>query len=151
MQIFNRFFFTDINPDLLSFTWSLTSNGTELGAGPVSVPPISPRGSVVIAHDSAPWAFSRQNAKGETFLTLTAVQAGDTRWAPKGHVVATQQVVLPSEGRKVGEGKERTWPKMRVEITDGRTRITSEDGAVQVRSPLCVSDVNGVWVIWAAL
>lgn len=53
-------------------------------------------------------------------------------------MVATQQVTLP-EGRRAGTAERRKEspgvPKVRVEVKEGRTRITSEDDSVQVRGP----------------
>ncbi len=76
----------------LRFTWVIEESGREVDRGGLDVPVIAAGGSVDVAAPPAP------DTTDETWLTVRAVLAADTAWAPAGHEVAWGQVRLTAGG-----------------------------------------------------
>ncbi len=71
----------------LRFRWRVEHDGAAAASGELSVPVVAAGGSARVALPEIPVA-----AGAETWLTLDAVLAAGTAWAPEGHVVATAQL-----------------------------------------------------------
>jgi beta-galactosidase len=71
----------------LSFRWRVEHDGVAAAGGELAVPVVEAGGSARVALPAVPVA---QDA--ETWLTLDAVLAAKTAWAPEGHLVATAQL-----------------------------------------------------------
>ncbi|MDH6214327.1 glycoside hydrolase family 2 TIM barrel-domain containing protein [Streptomyces pseudovenezuelae] len=71
----------------LHFRWRVEHDGTPVESGELEVP-------VVTAGEAGRFAMPRiaVSPDAETWLTIDAVLAADTAWAPAGHVVATAQL-----------------------------------------------------------
>ncbi|MEV0614267.1 glycoside hydrolase family 2 TIM barrel-domain containing protein [Nonomuraea sp. NPDC050404] len=78
--------------DHLEFRWWVEIDGERGTGGALPVPHCPARSSVRVPLPPAAVA-----GKGETWLTVEAVLAADTRWAPAGHVVAFGQSRLGQE------------------------------------------------------
>jgi beta-galactosidase len=87
LRITNRQAFTGL--DAYRATWQLLVDGSVARSGVLTVPAVAPLSSVDIdlPTDLAP-------TQADTALTITWSQRRDTAWAPAGHVVAWDQVVL---------------------------------------------------------
>lgn len=98
LKITNKNFFDTTHA--VEFSWTLHGDGNKLGSGILSVPPIEPQSSYDIEWESSPphslWAPS---SASEAFLTVTATLLSTTRWTEAGHVLATVQIQLPSNGK----------------------------------------------------
>lgn len=79
-----------LNTDHLQFTWSLEEEGVTCQEGTLEVPSTAPRAEVTVSLPALPMTT------GETWLTISALLAVDTAWAPKGHEVAWGQVRIRS-------------------------------------------------------
>ncbi|KAK8919439.1 hypothetical protein KSP39_PZI021197 [Platanthera zijinensis] len=81
----------------LEFSWSLQGDGCSLGTGKLELPIISPQSIHEVEIESSPW-YSLWNSclAAEIFLTITVKLEHSTRWAKRGHVLASTQVSLPS-------------------------------------------------------
>lgn len=71
----------------LRLRWRVEHDGTPAGSGDLDVPVIAADGSARVALPRIPVA-----PDAETWLTVEAVLADGTAWAPEGHVVATAQL-----------------------------------------------------------
>ncbi|MGQ4512552.1 glycoside hydrolase family 2 TIM barrel-domain containing protein [Streptomyces sp. DW26H14] len=72
----------------LAFSWTLQEEGVTVAAGPLDVPQAPPGATVRVPLPVLP------SPAGESWLTVTAVTAADTAWAPAGHEVAWGQVLI---------------------------------------------------------
>ncbi|MFI7700351.1 glycoside hydrolase family 2 TIM barrel-domain containing protein [Nonomuraea sp. NPDC049480] len=75
----------------LEFRWRVEVDGTPAGAGPLPVPRCGARETARVPLPAVDVA-----GEGETWITIEAVLAAGTRWAPAGHVVASGQARLGS-------------------------------------------------------
>ncbi len=70
----------------------MEADGSEVGAGIAEVPEVPPGTSTVLAlPDALVAALSAAPAGTEVHVTTRVEQAGDTAWAPAGHVLRTAQ------------------------------------------------------------
>ncbi|NUU06166.1 DUF4981 domain-containing protein [Leifsonia sp. C5G2] len=75
----------------LAFRWRVEHDGNPAADGELEVAPIAPGETATVTLSAA------EKGAGETWLTVDAVLAAPTAWAPAGHVVATaQQDLTPS-------------------------------------------------------
>ncbi|WP_329031927.1 DUF4981 domain-containing protein [Streptomyces sp. NBC_01725] len=72
----------------LDFSWTLEEEGVEIAHGALTVPPLAPGAATDLPLPELP---ERPAAGAESWLTVRAVLADDTSWAPAGHVVARGQ------------------------------------------------------------
>jgi beta-galactosidase len=72
----------------LAFTWSLEEEGVEVATGRLEVPPVAPGEAATVPAPAQP-ATAR-----EAWLTVRALLAADTSWAPAGHEVAWGQLPI---------------------------------------------------------
>lgn len=94
MQIWNKNFFTSL--DYAYFTWSLSADGSVLETGTLQLPPLAPTSKHSMKLESGPWASKWQDSIGrEIFLDIVAYLSAPSRWADAGHVLASQQILLP--------------------------------------------------------
>nr|WP_246211710.1 glycoside hydrolase family 2 TIM barrel-domain containing protein [Phytoactinopolyspora alkaliphila] len=79
-----------------SYRWQLEQDGIEVASGELDVP-------VLAAGESADVGVPVSSTAGETWLTVTALLAAETAWAPAGHEVAWGQgcVVPRPEPRRM--------------------------------------------------
>jgi beta-galactosidase len=71
----------------LRFRWRVEHDGTLVDGGDLDIPVIAAGGSARV-----PLPRITASKDAETWLTLDAVLAGATAWAPDGHVIATAQL-----------------------------------------------------------
>ncbi|MFK0103791.1 glycoside hydrolase family 2 TIM barrel-domain containing protein [Streptomyces sp. NPDC091217] len=93
----------------LRFRWRVEHDGTPVAAGELEVPAVAAGASERVALPPVEAA-----ADAETWLTVEAVLAADTAWAPEGHEIATAQLdcsvrrpvpaVRPRTGWRPGAG-----------------------------------------------
>ncbi|MFJ3392751.1 glycoside hydrolase family 2 TIM barrel-domain containing protein [Leifsonia aquatica] len=101
--------------DDLRFDWRVEHDGRVVASGVLAVPPI-PAGSS--ARVELPGIAVATDA--ETWLTVEAVLAGDTAWAPEGHVVASAQ---DDRSAQVLGGAAPAAPRI-TDWTDGEGTVT---------------------------
>ena len=78
-------------------TWSLSSAGREVQAGPLELPAIRPGESADVV---VPFKVAALNAAAEHFVTIRFVRTARTRWAPAGHEVASSQFPVQPPARR---------------------------------------------------
>jgi beta-galactosidase len=93
VRVTNAYDMADLSP--LAFSWSYQVDGETVGSGPLSVPALAPGESADVKLPEPPPGAPA----GEAHWTVRAALAADTRWAPKGHVVAWGQ--LPASERTI--------------------------------------------------
>ncbi|GFJ92388.1 glycoside hydrolase family 2 TIM barrel-domain containing protein [Phytohabitans rumicis] len=95
VRISNRYDFRDLSH--LAFTWTLEREGEPVASGALDVPAVAPGEHADVPLPALP------AAEGETWLTVRAVLAADSPWAPAGHEVAWGQVLAgdPSYAKTV--------------------------------------------------
>ncbi|MFH9087893.1 glycoside hydrolase family 2 TIM barrel-domain containing protein [Streptomyces sp. NPDC017673] len=86
----------------LRFRWRVEHDGVPVDSGDLEVPLIGPGDSARV-----PLPPVRVSRDAETWLTVDAVLAAGTAWAPEGHVIATAQRDA-SAPRTVPAGRPRT-------------------------------------------
>ncbi|GAA3142177.1 hypothetical protein GCM10020001_076280 [Nonomuraea salmonea] len=92
LVITSKYDFTAL--DQLTFRWFVEADGMRGASGTLSVPHCPARSSVRVPLPSA-----EAGGDGETWLTVEAVLAEETRWAPAGHVIAFTQTHLGTTAR----------------------------------------------------
>jgi beta-galactosidase len=94
LAVHNRYDFRDLSH--LHFAWRVEEGGNPVAQGPLAVPPVAPGETAVI-----PLPDLKQTAElgGERWLTVRAELADAAAWAPRGHVVAWEQIELPTAHR----------------------------------------------------
>ena len=90
LRIHNKYLFRDLSN--IRASWELEENGVAVERG--SLPPLT-----IAAGQSQELTVlikqPRLRAGAEYFLKVTFTLAGDTLWAPKGHVLAWDQMAMP--------------------------------------------------------
>lgn len=89
LSIRNRFFFTDLQG--LDVDWTLTRNGLPDKNGSAVMGPVPPRQAGPL---HIPLSSQGADKNAEYHLLLKWKLAADASWAPKGHVLAWQQLAL---------------------------------------------------------
>jgi len=92
VAIENHYDFIDTSH--LRFTWLLEIDGNDVVQGELEVPLLSPGEHVEVPLPLL--GASLMRGPGERWLTVQAELAHDTLWATKGHLIAWNQVGLPS-------------------------------------------------------
>ncbi len=121
LRIRNHQWFTDLSG--LEARWELIVDGVTKRAGVLKVPAVAPDSSVEVASP----ASVPENA-GEAFLSVTWSLKKATAWAPKGHFVAWDQVVLKvQKPARVPVRKERAeTPKVSPRVTLWRAAVDND-------------------------
>ncbi|MFF2848294.1 glycoside hydrolase family 2 TIM barrel-domain containing protein [Streptomyces sp. NPDC058001] len=88
VRITNLYDFADLSA--LTFEWSYAVDGETLAHGPLTVPPLAPGESAEVKLPAPPPG----GPAGETYATVTALNAVGTPWVRVGHAVARGQVVV---------------------------------------------------------
>ncbi|HKS47603.1 MAG TPA: glycoside hydrolase family 2 TIM barrel-domain containing protein [Amycolatopsis sp.] len=96
LVIGNRYDFTDTSH--LDFRWLVEHDGTLLASGRLGVPTIQAGETVEVKVIDLLREATPSPGPGETWLTVRAVLAADTAWAPAGHEVAWGQMLVSASG-----------------------------------------------------
>ncbi|MET7401209.1 glycoside hydrolase family 2 TIM barrel-domain containing protein [Dactylosporangium sp. NPDC005572] len=145
LTITNRY--ADRGLDHLRFLWTLEDDGAEVAAGALAAVAAAPGGTVDVELPDLP------KTAGEAFLTVRAVLAEDTPWAPAGHEVAWAQFPVgapvvsprpsPAAAPVVEDGSIRIGPAT-FDARDGRLvrlgALAVDGPALQVWRPLTDND-----------
>ena len=129
-RIHNRQDFSDLGG--LDFRWELTVDGQVKKKGRL------PRLKTLAGESQAIEIDLPQlevNAGEERVLTLRAVTARDTSWAPRGHEIAWEQFELPTpkpKKRKAGGLRKQGASGLALEQGDTRARIQGADFEIRV-------------------
>ena len=140
----NRFGFTCA--DALAGRWAVISDGEKVAEGDFAVPSVAPLSSgsfVVPAIDAALAAAGKDR---EVFVNFEFATKADSRWAPKGWVVARDQIVLNPAAHA---GKD-TAPAVRPAVTetaDSVTAVCAGTKAVFSRTSGTLCELDGVTVL----
>ena len=106
LRVSNHRWFTDLGD--LRARWDLRADGEVVASGPLEVPRIEPRGSATLRSPLRPGHFATHAAASEWHLTVTWSLRRRTPWAPAGHEVGSDQLVVqPPVARS---GSDRTGP-----------------------------------------
>lgn len=87
IRLSNRYDFTNL--DQFDFTWSLLENGAVIQSGVLPGLAIRPNGDSLI---TVPFRQPAGTPGAEYFLNIEARLKQSTTWAPKGHIVAQEQL-----------------------------------------------------------
>jgi beta-galactosidase len=90
LRVTNKNFFIDLSR--FEASWKLEEDGAPVGSGSLGSLTIGPRESKEVA---VPIGTVARKPGSEYFLTVSFALAADAPWAPKGHVVAWDQLPLP--------------------------------------------------------
>jgi len=99
----------------LRYEWSVSSDGVLVDFGALDVPVLAAGESADVPLPALP------DAEGETWLTVRAVLAEATAWAPAGHEIAWGQAALHAPARP--------FPQASAQPADGRLGPGTFDGA----------------------
>ncbi|MET9561549.1 glycoside hydrolase family 2 TIM barrel-domain containing protein [Streptomyces tauricus] len=140
VRITNRYDFADLSA--LAFTWSYDVDGESVGTGTLTVPALTPGDSADVKLPEPP-----VDVRGtETRWTVRAVLAGDTAWAPKGHVVAWVQLWCAPRQSIGVTARRRPAPDGRGGITLGPAVFSARTGELATVGGIDVSDLKlDVW------
>ena len=130
LWIVNRYDFSGLSH--LRFTWSLEGEGVELAAGELAVPDIAPGERATVPLPALP------PAEGESWLTIRAVLARDTPWAPAGHEVAWGQLKVDEAAPRIAGPREPVTVTER-EIRVGPGTFSPADGILRELGGLAVT------------
>ena len=121
LRIRNHQWFTDLSG--LEARWELIVDGTTKKSGVLAVPAVAPDSSVVV-----PVPVALPANCGEAFLSVTWSMKKATTWAPKGHVVAWDQVVLQSQkpARVPVQKRRGETPKISPRVTLWRAAVDND-------------------------
>jgi beta-galactosidase len=121
LRIRNRQWFSDLS--CMEARWELIVDGVSKRSGILTVPHVAPDSSVDVALPATIPAIC-----GEAFLSVTWSLKKATSWAPKGHVVAWDQVVLKSQKpARVPVRKEQgDSPKVSPRVTVWRAAVDND-------------------------
>jgi beta-galactosidase len=92
LRITNRQSFTDLR--WLRAEWQLLVDGAVRASGKLQLPAVAPHATVTV-----PVPCALPDGTGESHLTVRFTTAADQPWAPKGHLVAWDQVLLRAATR----------------------------------------------------
>jgi beta-galactosidase len=81
----------------LDFRWTLDEEGLQVASGTLDVPTLAPGQSADLDLPALPTTTK------ESWLTINAVLADETSWAPAGHVVAWGQIPVTRTAAKITE------------------------------------------------
>ena len=99
VRITNRYAVSDTSH--LRFALSVEDGEGSHPAGELTVPTVAPGTSVEVAVPDLSTGLASPAGRGESVLTVRAVLAADSAWAPDGHVVAFGQVPLTAAAAPV--------------------------------------------------
>ncbi len=104
-ELWNRFAFT--SADEFDGSWALLEDGVEVAKGEFAPPAVAPlsRGAVELAGLSA--ALPALDAAKEHFVNVAFATKEDAPWAPKGWIVARDQIALPSVKAEAKDADDR--------------------------------------------
>lgn len=124
VSLINKYFFTDLGE--FHTEWSVEEDGRPIQSGSLGTVDIPPRESrdVVI-----PFSPPDPKPGAEYWLTLTFRLARETSWAPKGHIIAREQMKLP-HSVPPPEKKMSGLPRLSVSELEHEWRITGQDISV---------------------
>ena len=95
----------------LDFCWRVEHDGVPVAEGCLEVPTLQPGESARVAVPEAPEAAALSGLTGELWLTVEAVLADATPWAPAGHVVIfAQQRLADTAPRSIPASLGRVTP-----------------------------------------
>ena len=86
-ELFNKYYFNDLSD--YNVKWSLYENGKEVESGSLNPGKVSPRKRVQVA---IPYTYSQLKADNEYFVKVQFLLKEDKPWAPKGYVMAEEQL-----------------------------------------------------------
>ena len=86
-ELFNKYYFNDLSD--YDVKWSLYENGKEVESGSLNPGKVSPRKRVQVA---IPYTYSQLKADNEYFVKVQFLLKEDKPWAPKGYVMAEEQL-----------------------------------------------------------
>ncbi|KAA0941496.1 glycoside hydrolase family 2 TIM barrel-domain containing protein [Streptomyces apricus] len=146
VRITNGYDFADLSG--LALRWSYDVDGEAVGTGTLTVPALAPGESADVKLPEPPVEAGSAARGTEDRWTVRAVLAGDTAWAPRGHVVAWIQ--LPISPRQLFGVTARSRP-----VADGRGGIALGPAVFDARTGEPVSiggiDVTGLRLdVWRA-
>ncbi|MEM6392931.1 MAG: glycoside hydrolase family 2 TIM barrel-domain containing protein [Planctomycetota bacterium] len=114
LTVTNKQYFTDLG--WLTFHWQLQVDGRTIAKGKFAPDAkTKPQGRATVTLD-----LPDQRPAGEAFLYVEARAASKTAWCPKGHVVAWEQLALPTPSAKalIAPRQPKAKPTSPIEITE---------------------------------
>ncbi|MBP5543118.1 MAG: DUF4981 domain-containing protein [Kiritimatiellae bacterium] len=108
----------------LEASWEVQVDGKTVAKGKVAPLAVKPQGKASLK--LAGWPTDKRLAaltqNGESFLNVTVTLRAATAWAPKGHVVAWDQMALPAAKGKV--------QKLKSEISNSKFQISNSKSQI---------------------
>ncbi|MGN0855365.1 MAG: glycoside hydrolase family 2 TIM barrel-domain containing protein [Kiritimatiellia bacterium] len=124
-ELWNRFGFT--HADAYAGAWELLEDGRSIASGEIAVPHLAPlsRGPVELP-GLAPLLAARDPAK-EYFVNVSFAQQADTPWAPRGWVVARDQMALaPATSGTAAAAQENVASAPKMGVVESESRVIVE-------------------------
>jgi beta-galactosidase len=109
--------------------WELTEDGETIQSGSLPALPLPPRQDTELR---VPFVPPEPRPGREYFLKISFVLAGDTRWAPRGHVVAWEQLRLPLDVPAPPEADVDGMPPVELRESADRLIVAGPDFSVAV-------------------
>ena len=125
IEIRNKYQFTNLNT--LRGSWQVTADGVVIEEGALGALDIPPGEGREVA---IPFAEPEVRSGVEYHLLLTFALAEDAPWAPKGHVLATEQFELPCGAPAPAAAEASDWPPLQLDDGADEVRITGDGLAV---------------------
>jgi len=122
ITIRNKYFF--IPTDFVDVQWELAESGTVIQKGTLGAVSIQPQQSQSV---TIPFAKPAIKPGREYLLTVRFVLNADQPWAPKGHLMAWDQFVLPFEPQPAPAISLETMPTLTVEENTGSILVKGQD------------------------
>ncbi|KAI7729494.1 hypothetical protein M8C21_024494 [Ambrosia artemisiifolia] len=125
----------------IEFSWVIEGDGCKIESGILSLPALDPQNSYDIKLEASPWYSSwASSSAAETFLSIAASLSKPTRWLQSGHVVASQQIELPSKKDFISPAPKVKKVALNYEVIDNKLTIrqnaseitfSNESGAIE--------------------
>lgn len=94
-EVFNKHYFSDLSA--YDAKWSLYENGKEIESGLLRPGKVAPRARVQV---SVPYTYNRLKAGNEYFVKIQFLLNNHAPWAPKGYVMAEEQLPVKAAADK---------------------------------------------------
>ena len=117
----NKYQFSNL--DILIGSWELTAGGVAIEAGTLGTLDVAPGESDEV---TIPFSQPELQPGTEYHLLMTFALAEDAPWAPKGHVLATEQFAMPYDVPAAAATKVSDMPPLQLHDARDKVRIAGD-------------------------
>ena len=127
IEVRNKYAFSNLN--VLIGSWELSADGVAIEAGTLRSLDVAPGESREV---TVPFSQPKLQPSVEYHLLVTFALAEDATWAPKGHVLATEQFTMPYDVPAAAPTKVSGMPPLELDDADGEVRVAGDGFSVVV-------------------